>query len=158
MIFLQSLHPPRIQKHSHIKSDEKRPHVVQYMALHSLATPSTFHFIVSNPNRMTKSVGHFEKAAEQCVYWVGEIKYCTIESYSTYTAQGAGENCTHAHTIFDYKLEMAKGFLLRSSSFLFVCASRFSSSNRRFNFISYMFSFFSHTRMWRKTRRGFRGI
>lgn len=125
----------------------------------STLSPPHPHFILSYPIPIVwqSPSAILKKQQEQCVYWVGEIKYCTIESYSTYTAQGAGENCTHAHTIFDYKLEMAKGFL-RSSSFLFVCASRFSSSNRRFNFISYMFPFFSHTRMWRKTRRGIRGI
>lgn len=58
-----------------------------HQLIHSLHPPHTaFYFIVSNPNRSCehwalndyRPPAILNKAAKQCVYWVGEIKYCTI--------------------------------------------------------------------------------
>lgn len=148
MTFLQSLLLPSTSVQKQTALEERVP---PYRTIHCSplrSPPSTFHFIVSNPNRMTKSVGHFEKAAEQCVYWVGEIKYCTIAH-----TRGAGENCTHAQT---HDIRLYWKWRRVFSSFCFVCAA-LGFPPRTEDLISSRVYVFTHADM-ANTERGFKKI
>lgn len=101
----------------------------------SLASPLHVLFYRIQSQSVWQSPSAILKKAAR-VYWVGEIKYCTIEH-----TQGAGENCTHAHTIFDYSGN-GEGFSFLSHSRV----SFFSSTLARFNFFfACMFFFSAHT-------------